>query len=76
MTGLTKFDIHALYGPFLRHFRRARVHMMYDAVGITGETSILDVGGDPGFWRIAEGEGLPLPRLVILNLRAPCGGLT
>jgi hypothetical protein len=62
-------NIHDVYRPMLRYFRKNRVKTFYETLGIGPETSILDVGGTSFFWRMASDLDLPTPReITILNI--------
>jgi hypothetical protein len=41
---------------------------LYKLFRITAYTHLVDVGGDPYFWNLAQGQGLPAPRITIVNL--------
>src|SRR5258706_2483390 len=61
-------NIHDIYDPFLRHFRAQRVAACYRRLAITPRTRVLDVGGSPFFWILAEEIGLPrVKEVVVLN---------
>ncbi len=60
--------MHALYDLAFRRFRPARLRLLYRTAGLTAQTRVLDVGGSADLWRRALGEGLPLPRLTVVNL--------
>lgn len=60
-------NIHSVYSPLLAHFRAARIAKLYQIHVITPQTRVLDVGGTPFFWRLAESLGYPLPSLTLLN---------
>jgi hypothetical protein len=38
-------NFHDIYRPLLRHFRKKRMKRFYQALAITTQTKILDVGG-------------------------------
>mgnify|MGYP000359708552 CR=1 FL=1 len=61
-------NVHALYDLAFRRFRPARLRLLYRTLAVTAETRVLDVGGSADLWRRARCEGLPLPRLTVLNL--------
>jgi hypothetical protein len=63
-------DIQLVYRPILRHFRKRRMKLFFEALHITSETKILDVGGHPWVWLIAADLGLPQPQITILNIFA------
>jgi hypothetical protein len=67
--------IHRLYRAAFRVFRPRRLERFYDALGIQSSWRVLDVGGTAYFWSLAAEKGLPLPRVVIVNLEAPEGPL-
>lgn len=57
--------IHHLYSLFDRMFRESRNALFIKTLGITPETTVLDVGGTPDFWR-----KMPIrPRVTLVNLR-------
>ncbi len=52
-----------------KHFRRRRIELCYEIMGITSATKVIDIGGGVYFWNLAKEVGLPLPAsVVILNL--------
>lgn len=62
-------NIHDIYRPILRHFRRKRMKHFYEALSITPKTRILDVGGSPFIWQIGGEAGLPqVEHITCLNL--------
>lgn len=62
-------DIHDIYRPILTHFRTKRMQMFYEALSITPQTKILDVGGNPFIWQIATEHGLPrIDHITVLNV--------
>jgi len=61
-------NIHALYRPFLEHFRRARLARFYSEMSICPETKVLDIGGSPFIWDLAERLGFPRPKVTLVNL--------
>lgn len=62
-------NIHDIYRPILTHFRAKRMKMFFDALSITSQTKILDVGGNPFIWQIAVEHGLPAIDLItVLNV--------
>jgi hypothetical protein len=62
-------NVHSLYRPFLRLFRKRRMRLFGRRFGITQSTRVLDVGGSEFNWRFLPER----PQLVILNLRASSG---
>jgi hypothetical protein len=60
--------IHELYRPFLVSFRRKRLASLYRDLRITGQTRLLDLGGDSFFWELAASIGLPVPCVTVVNL--------
>jgi hypothetical protein len=68
-------NIHPLYERIFRLFRPRRLRRFYRLFVIREDTRILDLGGTPYWWRLAAELGLPLPRVTILNLDPPPGGL-
>lgn len=63
--------VHDIYRPFLTYFRRRRILELYRKMRLDSRTRVVDVGGDPFFWSVAAALGLPLPRLVLVNLKVP-----
>jgi Methyltransferase domain len=61
-------NIHDVYRPFFAHFRSKRLRFLYDTLGITASTRVLDVGGTPYFWQLAESLNLPVPLVTMANL--------
>jgi hypothetical protein len=62
-------NIHDIYRPILTHFRAKRMKMFFEALSITSQTKILDVGGNPFIWQIAVEHGLPAIGLItVLNV--------
>ena len=61
-------DIHSLYRPFLGYHRRKRLKLLFTTLGITQETRVLDIGGNPFFWQLAAEMSLPVPKVTSLNL--------
>jgi hypothetical protein len=62
-------NIQVIYKPILTHFRVKRMKMFYDALSITPQTKILDVGGNFFIWQIAAEHGLPLAdQITLLNI--------
>jgi SAM-dependent methyltransferase len=59
-------DIHKVYGPFLRHFRRRRMQRFAQLFSITERTTVLDLGGEPSIWSLVERK----PKLTVLNISA------
>jgi hypothetical protein len=61
--------IHEIYRPILRHFRRKRMREFFEALNVTSQTRILDVGGNPFIWEIAAEDGLPrIENITVLNV--------
>ena len=63
-------NIHRLYAPFLSHFRRGRLRTLYETLSLDESTRVLDIGGSRGFWMMARAQGLPVPRVTVINLRS------
>lgn len=42
-----------------------------ECMAVTRRTRVLDVGGDPGIWRIAEDHGCELPDILFVNVVLP-----
>ena len=63
-------NIHKVYAPFLRHFRKKRMRKFIDTMGVTAKTRILDVGGSPDIWLGLQSTiGLPfVPDVTLLNV--------
>jgi hypothetical protein len=62
-------NIHVIYHPVLKHFRKKRMKMFYEVLSITPKTRILDVGGSPFIWEVAAENGFPqLEQITLLNL--------
>ncbi|MCT7958178.1 class I SAM-dependent methyltransferase [Laspinema palackyanum] len=61
-------NIHQLYAPFLRHFRRGRLQRFYARFEVEEATRVIDVGGDQFFWELAKEEGFPVPQVTVINL--------
>lgn len=66
---------HRLVERAFRQFRPARLRAFYNAFRITGESTVLDIGGTPYFWNLADELGLPRPRVTLLNLAPQPRGL-
>jgi hypothetical protein len=64
-------NIHTLYKPFLEHFRRSRVSRFYSEMSVNSATEVLDIGGSPFVWDLAEKLGFPRPKVTIVNLLPP-----
>jgi hypothetical protein len=64
-------NIHKVYAPFLKHFRRARLSRFYSEMAVSSATEVLDIGGTPFVWDLADRLGFPRPRVTILNLAPP-----
>lgn len=60
----------SLYRPFIAHFRGSRIKALYEFHGITSRTEVLDIGGSPYIWELAQSIGYPLPRITMVNLGA------
>lgn len=61
----------SVYRPFFRYFRSLRLKEFYSYFGISDCTRILDVGGNPFFWRLAQELEFPAPKVTIVNLEPP-----
>ena len=62
-------NIHDIYRPILRYFRKSRMKKFYRALSITPQTKILDVGGNAFIWEIATQNGLPsIEHITVLNV--------
>ena len=64
-------NMHRIYAPFLRHFRRSRIDFLYRVLDIGPETRVVDVGGNTMFWEMAHRWGHAVPRVTVLNLLGP-----
>jgi SAM-dependent methyltransferase len=47
-------NIHDVYRPFQKHFRRGRMRDFVEMFKISSDTKIVDVGGDPFNWELGE----------------------
>jgi hypothetical protein len=61
-------NIHTLYRPFLRHFRKSRLQRFFAMFNIQATTRVLDLGGNLFFWKLARELGRPQPFVTIVNL--------
>ncbi len=61
-------NIHDLYGFVFRSFRPARLRRLYRTLRLSADTRVLDIGGSASLWLMAGRQGLPLPRLTVVNL--------
>lgn len=59
---------HRVVERAFRRFRPARLRAFYDALHITAQSRVLDIGGTPYFWNLAAELSLPLPKITLLNL--------
>jgi hypothetical protein len=66
---------HQVVERAFRRFRPARLHAFYDALHITAQSRVLDIGGTPYFWNLAAELGLPVPKVTLLNLAPQPPGL-
>lgn len=57
-------NIHDIYRPLLRYFRRRRMSEFYRLLDITSETRVLDVGGTTFNWRLCSFS----PKITYINL--------
>jgi methyltransferase family protein len=57
-------NIHAIYAPFLTHFRSKRMRAFVEMFGVDDATSIVDVGGYDFNWTLAPAK----PRVVLVNI--------
>jgi len=62
---------HSAFENLSAGFRRRRMRRFLDALQITAQTRVLDVGGTFDFWRDSD----PQPRLVLLNMPRTGGDL-
>ena len=61
-------NIHSVYAPFLRHFRKKRMLAFAIAFDIQPGISVLDVGGSPSIWELLPSS--PNVRFVNVNATA------
>jgi hypothetical protein len=54
-----------------RYFRRRRVRFIWKTLPMATGMRVLDLGGQCEFWRVAEGMGLPVPDVTIVNVLPP-----
>lgn len=64
-------DLHALERPILAHFRMKRLALFYRSMRVISSSRLLDLGGSLFFWQLAEEQGLPIPKITIVNLAKP-----
>jgi hypothetical protein len=64
-------DIHAVYGVFLRRFRRARMRAFVETFEPQPTTTIVDVGGTPYNWQLVGTPG----HVTLVNLELPREGV-
>lgn len=64
-------NLHELEAPILRHFRKKRLDLLYRSMRIDSSSRVLDLGGGTFFWDLAREEGLPVPKVTIVNLDKP-----
>ena len=57
-------NIHSLYAPILKCFRRRRMKRFAERFGLTEQTMVLDMGGDAFNWTLLPAR----PKLTILNI--------
>ena len=60
-------NIHDLYRPFLKYFRKKRMQQFWKQFQLNSATRILDVGGDPFNWSLLSKRQ---PQLTFTNLYA------
>lgn len=60
-------NIHDLYRPVSRRFRRRRMEQFIERLAPGPETTILDIGGSPWFWADIPVEA----RITVLNPQVP-----
>lgn len=56
-------EVHAALGPFLG-FRRRRMERFLKRFPLTPETTLVDLGGRPEFWREVD----PMPAITLVNI--------
>jgi len=66
-------NIHEVYRPMIQYFREGRIAAFYRLMRITGQTRVLDVGGDSIWWDFARQAGFPFPQVMVANVRPPSG---
>ena len=64
-------DLHALEAPFLKYFRTKRLSLLYRSMPISNSSRVLDLGGSLFFWELAHQQGLPVPKITIVNWDKP-----
>lgn len=69
-----RIDLGRIYSGLFRCFRPRRLRLFYELFGVHGGTRILDLGGGRYFWELVLAEGLPVPRVTIVNIHAPPAG--
>lgn len=57
-------DIHAIYEPFIRHFRTRRMEQFVALFGVKDGDRVIDVGGTPFNWRLIKVK----PHVVLVNV--------
>ena len=57
-------DIHSVYRPFLRYFRKRRMNRFLATVHPSLETKVLDIGGTEEFWNMTPF----LPQVTLVNI--------
>src|SRR5262245_46754470 len=57
-------NIHSIYAPFLRFFRRRRMAQFVEMFGVRDDMRILDVGGAPIVWELIDQR----PKVILLNI--------
>jgi len=60
-------NIHSLYQPFQRFFRKKTMNQFVDLFSVDESTRILDVGGNPFNWALISAQ----PQVTMVNLAAP-----
>jgi 2-polyprenyl-3-methyl-5-hydroxy-6-metoxy-1,4-benzoquinol methylase len=61
-------NINDIYRPILTYFRRRRVRALSAALQVKNITHVLDVGGSLFIWELMAKEGLPVPKVTIVNI--------
>jgi hypothetical protein len=64
-------NLDRIYRPLLEHFRRSRIARFYAEMSVNSATQVLDIGGSPFVWDLAEKLGFPRPKVTIVNLLPP-----
>ena len=60
-------NIHRLYANVSPFFRRRRMRLFRNTVGLRSNDRILDIGGTPSFWQDTARAGDAQPRVTLVN---------